>query len=534
MTTTSAKPSPEPANSAGSQSRGTAMQIKPATYIDLGEARDLLSLQASKSADFPYFLHSAAQHEATGRFDILFGYPQAKLILDANFQLASGVAELRNQLQQGFLAALDAWWLFEAAGLADEASNEIAGGTPSPDSPLAYEQSDNISTLSSEQQAAVAELPFHGGWFLYLGYELAAEIEPRLRLPKAAADSPVPTAMAVKMSLAIINDHQHNRCWAVVERGLQAQLGISQLEAMFAEAECVDSATPIATEIDQSALQVPASEPYTRMVDRAKQYIIDGDIFQANLAHAWQAARPEGLSDAACYAALTKANPGPFAALLSEPEWAVISSSPERLVRTQAGQIDTRPIAGTRARGHSAERDAELLNNLLSHPKERAEHLMLIDLERNDLGRVCVPGSIKVEPMMATESYAHVHHIVSNIAGELRGGVTPGEVIRAVFPGGTITGCPKVRCMEIIAELEDKPRGAYTGALGYLDRYGNMDLNILIRSWLRAGEQLQLHAGAGIVADSEPAMEYRETFAKARGPLAAFGLNATVESTADE
>jgi anthranilate synthase component 1 len=161
---------------------------------------------------------------------------------------------------------------------------------------------------------------------------------------------------------------------------------------------------------------------------------------------------------------------------------------------------------------------------LLSHPKEQAEHIMLIDLERNDLGRICRPGSVRVDEFMVLESYAHVHHIVSNIRGELREDVTPGQVIRAVFPGGTITGCPKVRCMEIIAELEQEPRGAYTGSMGYINRDGSMDLNILIRTMTVADDRIRLRAGAGIVADSAPGAELDETRAKARGLLRALGV----------
>lgn len=184
--------------------------------------------------------------------------------------------------------------------------------------------------------------------------------------------------------------------------------------------------------------------------------------------------------------------------------------------------VQTRPIAGTRPRLPGDDEPARI-RELVGHPKERAEHVMLIDLERNDLSRVCRPGSVRVDELMAVESYAHVHHIVSNVSGRLRPQATPGQIIAAVFPGGTITGCPKVRCMEIIAELEGGGRGPYTGALGYVNRNGDMDLNILIRSLWLQGDTLQLRAGAGIVFDSEPAHELQETRAKARGLLRALG-----------
>jgi anthranilate synthase component 1 len=242
-----------------------------------------------------------------------------------------------------------------------------------------------------------------------------------------------------------------------------------------------------------------------------------------NLSREWRVELAEALPGAHIYAALRKANPSPFAGLLQWRDWAVASSSPERLVESRGALVQTRPIAGTRARIEGDD-DAERIRELIGHPKERAEHVMLIDLERNDLGRVCVPGSIEVDELMVIESYAHVHHIVSNVRGRLRSGVTPGEIIRAVFPGGTITGCPKVRCMQVIAELEDCARGAYTGSFGYLDRNGDLDLNILIRTITQQGPQLSMRAGAGIVVDSVADAELAETRAKARGMLRALGI----------
>lgn len=178
-------------------------------------------------------------------------------------------------------------------------------------------------------------------------------------------------------------------------------------------------------------------------------------------------------------------------------------------MRVEQNVIETRPIAGTRPRGQDAANDQALLQELISHPKERAEHIMLIDLKRNDLGRVCEYGSVKVDELMVIESYQHVHHIVSNVRGRLKAGMTPGQVIRAVFPGGTITGCPKVRCMEIIAELEQVRREAYTGSVGYINHNGDMDFNILIRTMSLQGQQLNFRTGAGIVIDSIAENELR-------------------------
>ncbi len=201
----------------------------------------------------------------------------------------------------------------------------------------------------------------------------------------------------------------------------------------------------------------------------------------------------------------------------------MVSASPERLVSVHGREVETRPIAGTRPRVDGDD-DAARISELVGHPKERAEHVMLIDLERNDLGRVCTPGSVVVDELMTVESYPHVHHIVSNVRGELKVDASPGAVIAAVFPGGTITGCPKIRCMQIIAELEDHGRGAYTGAMGWLNRDGDMDLNILIRSAEIEASVLRFRTGGGIVIDSDPQHELDETRAKARGMLRALGV----------
>src|SRR5690606_30689024 len=231
-------------------------------------------------------------------------------------------------------------------------------------------------------------------------------------------------------------------------------------------------------------------EAFTDGVVRILDYLAAGDVFQANLSRGWRAEFDAPLDPARLHARLREFNPAPFAGLFAGDGWAVASASPERLVSVRGDVVETRPIAGTRPR-FAGDDDAARIRELVGHPKERAEHVMLVDLERNDLGRVCVPGSVEVDELMAVESYAHVHHIVSNVRGRLHADATPGEVIRAVFPGGTITGCPKVRCMQVIAELEGVGRGAYTGAMGWLNRDGDLDLNILIRSAALEGRQLR-------------------------------------------
>jgi anthranilate synthase component I len=358
-------------------------------------------------------------------------------------------------------------------------------------------------------------LPFTGGWFFYLSYELAGVVEPGLRLP---TDPGVPVARAVRLPAAIMIDHREGMAWLAAEPGrrdclAQMETDIGRLASGQAPAF---AGSPLA-----AALREEPPGAYVEAVKAAKAYIQDGDIFQANLSRAWRGELAPAVTPGDLYRRLRRTNPGPFAGLAVFGEQAVISSSPERLVSVQGDRVDTRPIAGTRPRGVEGKPDEVMRNELIGHPKERAEHIMLIDLERNDLGRVCRPGTVEVNELMVLESYSHVHHIVSNVRGRLREGVTPGQVLRAVFPGGTITGCPKVRCMEIIAELEGRPRGAYTGALGYLDRSGRMDSNILIRTLETRGRDLSLLAGAGIVADSDPERELEETRAKARGMVLA-------------
>jgi aminodeoxychorismate synthase component I len=255
-------------------------------------------------------------------------------------------------------------------------------------------------------------------------------------------------------------------------------------------------------------------ERFERMVRRCKEYIAAGDIYQANLSQRFSA--DLGNRDPLqLYRALREINPSPFAAYAELGDLTVVSSSPERLVRLAGRSVDTRPIAGTRRRGRDLGETQELTAELLTNEKERAEHIMLLDLERNDLGKVCSYGTVQVDEMMVVEDYSHVIHIVSNVRGELAEGRDGFDLVRAVFPGGTITGVPKVRCMEIIDELEPVRRGLYTGSLGYLANTGDLDLNIIIRTFVVKEGRAHAQVGAGIVADSDPGREYQETLQKA-------------------
>ncbi len=435
--------------------------------------RDLLAPAAAFPGRYPGLLQSVTRGTPQARYDILFAFPQESLTLHADGRLV----DAQGAEQEGrFLDVLDQAWR---------------------DARIAVRHDD---------------LPFHGGWLLLLAYELVGEIEPRLHL---RSPEPLPTALALRCPAAIVVDHERDATILIAEAGHEALL-----DAMQADLDVA---------VDMPALQAPEhcdeDEPslFLDGVERIHEHLLDGDIFQVNLSRAWRAHYASALQPASLYASLRQANPAPFAGMIQQAGWAVVSSSPERLVEVRDGLAQTRPIAGTRPRTPGDDELARI-RELSTHPKERAEHVMLIDLERNDLGRVCVPGSVEVNELMVVESYAHVHHIVSNVRGRLRNDVTPGEVIAATFPGGTITGCPKVRCMEIIAALENAPRGAYTGALGYLDRNGDLDLNILIRTFTLCGSQVTLRAGAGIVADSVADKELDETRAKARGLLRALGV----------
>ena len=358
--------------------------------------------------------------------------------------------------------------------------------------------------------------PFTGGWFVYLGYELAAEIEPKVKFPEA--DDGFPVAFATRCPGVIFSRPDQA---GVLQLAAETPALLEQLrEDINTLVEPAASAN-----IEFPRLLPEPPEAFKQAVEKIHEYILDGDVFQVNLSRGWHGEFSRPADAASLYRSLRKSNPAPFAGMLRWREHTLMSSSPERLVHMRQRAVQSRPIAGTHPRGADSDSDNALSRELLAHPKERAEHIMLIDLERNDLGRVCETGTVEVDELMVVESYEHVHHIVSNVRGRLRPGVTPVDVIRAVFPGGTITGCPKVRCMEIIAELEKQGRSFYTGSFGYMGLDGCMDLNILIRSMLLHNNQVSFRTGAGIVADSDPDREVAETQDKARGLLHALGVS---------
>ncbi len=440
-----------------------------------------LRLHEAAPERYPFLLESAASGTPQGRYDVLFAFPGETLTLEPDGRLCGhGAAG-----GYDFLSALNGWW-----------------------------QHEHVELPSSDR-------PFRGGWFLFLAYELAGQVEPTLGLECSPG---LPVAMACRVRSGLVADHLTGTAWVFAETGSEDRM--ARLERDVAAATAAPAGSGVRQALLEGDLEEEDPERYLEAIRRTQDYIRAGDIFQANLSRLWRGRLRPGVTPAGLYRRLRACNPGPFAGIMRWGGHSVLSSSPERLLQIRDGIAQTRPIAGTRPRGRDQDSDRLLSSELIGHPKERAEHVMLIDLERNDLGRVCQPGTVQVSELMVVESYAHVHHIVSNVRGRLRPDVMPGEALRAVFPGGTITGCPKVRCMEIIDELEPEPRGAYTGSFGYLNRDGSLDTNILIRTLQITEREVRFRAGGGIVSDSEPASELGETRAKARGMRMALTVNA--------
>lgn len=389
--------------------------------------------------------------------------------------------------------------------------------------------------------------PFFGGAVGYLSYDFVRRLE---HLPATApVDLSLPDLQFALFDVVTAVDHDQNRIHIMFcpsatrflgeDRAKLLQEGLDKIagcEASYAASQTdppSDSAIPSISFVPEQS-----REAYLDRVGRCQRYISDGDIYQANLSHRFTFRIPDCRTRAerlryeqALYRRLARVNPSPFSGLLRFDDVTLISASPERLVRVRDGWADTRPIAGTRPRGRDSEEDRRLVAELLATEKERAEHVMLVDLERNDLGRVCEFGSVRVDEFMAVEQYSHVSHIVSNVSGRLQPNVAPFDVIRAVFPGGTITGVPKIRCMEIIDELEPVRRGPYTGSFGYIGWNGDVDLNIIIRTLVLSEHTGYLQVGAGIVADSDPALEYDETLHKAEAFFSALQRGHSCGST---
>jgi para-aminobenzoate synthetase component 1 len=380
---------------------------------------------------------------------------------------------------------------------------------------------DALGTLapSARARARARPVPFGGGAVVALAYELKNEIE---RLPQTQPEDPAAPHLVAAIHDAIVAfDHRRRRyvvaSWHLDERAL----------ARYADEVCAAVADARSAETEPAASERSARtlacnfdrDAYAAAVERVLAYIAAGDVYQVNVSLRLE-------TDLACapidlYGRLRRAQPVPFGAFVDTGREVVLSNSPELFLRRRGDEIVTCPIKGTRARGGSDADDDELARALAGDPKERAEHVMIVDLERNDLGRVCRAGSVQVERLGDVRRFQTVQHMISTVRGRLRPGVASGDLLRAAFPGGSITGAPKIRAMEIIDEVERGPRGFYTGAIGWIDAGGDLDLNVAIRTAVARDGRLAYHAGSGIVADSRPEAEYAECWLKAEAFLRA-------------
>jgi para-aminobenzoate synthetase component I len=363
--------------------------------------------------------------------------------------------------------------------------------------------------LAAKSVAYYGPLPFVGGAVGYIGYEPPQP---------GSGGNPSQTVPDLEFGLydeAVVCDNLEGRVWlascgggaeSLVERFRKRPAGAGEIGGK--------SKPDFKSDFTRGG--------YYAAVERVKEYIREGDVYQVNLSQRFEA--EAAIDPWTLYRRLRKANPAPFSAYLGFGGVSILSSSPERFLRVRGRAVETRPIKGTRPRGRTAEEDGRLAAELLASRKDGAEHVMIVDLERNDLGKVCEYGSVKVTEFERLESYAAVHHMVSTVEGTLREGVGPLGCVRACFPGGSITGAPKVRAMEIIRELEPSRRGVYTGSIGYIGYSGAMDLNIAIRTVVAAGGKVSFSVGGGIVADSTPEEEYAETLDKARALFQSFGI----------
>ncbi len=368
--------------------------------------------------------------------------------------------------------------------------------------------------------------PIQGGALGYISYDVVREIESIEE--KTVDDLGLPDLYFLVFDDLFVYDHEQQVLWLCVngERG-----NLPELHARLDRYEHEWSHPPNAAQASASETVPPAAAPkasfteeaFAEAVEKIKAYIAAGDVFQVNVSV--RHTRNLGVTPSSVYEELRTMNPSPYMSYLHTPERQIVSASPELLVRKRGQELSTRPIAGTRSRGANEEEDRRLASELLENEKERAEHVMLVDLERNDLGRVSAYGSVEVDELMTIERYSHVMHLVSNVKGKLAEGYSLYDCIRAVFPGGTITGAPKVRTMEIIEELEPVRRGLYTGAIGWIGHHGDMELNIVIRTMICQEGEAHVQAGAGIVIDSNPHHEYAESVKKAKALWRALELS---------
>jgi para-aminobenzoate synthetase component I len=361
----------------------------------------------------------------------------------------------------------------------------------------------------------VEEIPFSGGAIGYFNYDCIRYIEKLSNL--AADDLEMPDIFFLLFDDVVVYDHEKEKLWIITHYGEnkeKAETHLEELQMLWtSDLQDVAYEYTIPAGVMESKQVSFTEEGFIDAVERTKEYIAAGDVFQINLSvRQSEALRTHPMN---IYEALRGINPSPYMAYIECGDFQIISGSPELLIKKKGIEVSTRPIAGTRSRGKDEAEDMELANELIHNEKERAEHVMLVDLERNDLGRVCEYGTVEVDEFMVIEKYSHVMHIVSNVRGTLKEQNDAFDVVHAVFPGGTITGAPKIRTMEIIEELEPVRRGLYTGSIGWIGYDGDMELNIVIRTMVAKDGYGHIQAGAGIVIDSIPKNEYKESLKKA-------------------
>lgn len=451
--------------------------------------------QLARDSNFPLLFESGLYKSNEGRFSFIAANPDRLFILEGGkFReekitgkvLRSGGPKQFNDAIEGYISSF---------------RNELFEGLP----------------------------PFCGGLAGYFGYEMVQYWEKLFHQepPRKLKSSAFPEAIIMAFRSVIAIDHLHDKVILIEVTSIPEDATPAEKRSIFSDV--LDSLDSLQRTVLKSEFLVPlegfveeevefcsnvSERTFLSMVEEAKDRICAGDICQVVLSQRFTA--QVEVDPLVLYQALKLANPSPYMFLLNLKDFRLIGSSPEVLIRLEGDKVTTRPLAGTRRRGRNAVEDRYLESDLLADEKEKAEHLMLVDLARNDLGRICVPGTVKVTELMDIERYSKVMHIVSNVEGTRRSDCTPLDVLRSAFPAGTVSGAPKVRAMEIIEDIEPDARGPYAGAVGYIGFGGDMDTCIAIRTFLQEGKNLHVQAGAGIVYDSVPEREYEETKSKAK------------------
>ncbi|MCA0432207.1 MAG: aminodeoxychorismate synthase component I [Proteobacteria bacterium] len=446
------------------------LKLAPPHVREIIYAEPFALARRLKGAKALTLLESVQRHEHLGRYSFLAAAPRQTLVVEKGVARLDGVAQA--------------------------------------EAPLAVVQ----RLLDGNALAHVAGLPpFQGGLAGYIAYEFGRSLEPKARIPDFPALAPDMVLHVYDTVIGI--DHMQERAWIFARHAAEGEALEKALKAK-----------PQATGhhvVEGFASNLPRTA-YEAAVRATVEDILAGDIFQANITQCFSAARPPDFDPFAFYQVLRRKNPATFAALLDYDGAQVISSSPERLVKFDGVTAEARPIKGTRRRDADPQRDAALITELQASRKDRAENVMIVDLLRNDLSRVCRPGTVKVPVLCGLESYANVHHLVSVVQGDLRPGLHLTDLIAAVFPGGSITGAPKIRAMEIIAEREQMARGVYCGAIGYMGFSGHSDFNIAIRTVQATPDHIHVQGGGGITAKSQAPAEYEESLTKIARIMEAF------------